>query len=533
MTLMSDGAPSGEGAPSLSHASRARARLAGLVRDLAGQIDTSGGGVPAAPAVPLRTVFSRFWPYARLHRGLIATALLFAVLSPLVTTVTIGFFSVLVDEVLVPRDLQAFWGVALAYLALGAASALTEFGRSVVGALAGERFVLAMRKDVFAKLQELSLAFFERRRLGDVIARLTGDIGAIERLVVSGVFRAISYVLRILFFTVALFYFQWLLALASLVVVPIFWSLARSFSRRIKGASREQRRRSGSVVNTAYAASASAERVLELMNERPAIHDDPTARSVGSICGRLEFDDVTFYYPGTERPALEGVSFTAEPGQVIALVGASGAGKSSLVKLILRFYDPQHGAVRLDGKDLRALRLNSVREQIAVLLQETLVFDGTIRENIAFGRPGATEEDILRAARAADLHDFVSTLPDGYESAVGQRGRLLSGGQRQRLAIARAMVRDAPLLVLDEPTVGLDGEAIHRVLDPLRRLMAERTTIVISHDLLTTREADVIVVLEHGRVVECGNHEKLIAANGTYARLWAARGAPVVEVSSR
>jgi ATP-binding cassette, subfamily B, bacterial len=634
MTLMSDGAPSGEGAPSLSRASRARVRLAGLIRDLAGQIDTSGGGVPAAPVVPLRTVFRRFWPYARRHRGLIATAGLFAVLSPLVTTVTIGFFSVLVDEVLVPRDLQAFWGVALAYLALAAASALTEFGRSVVGALAGERFVLSMRTDVFAKLQELSLAFFERRRLGDVIARLTGDIGAIERLVVSGVFRAISYVLRILFFTVALFYFQWLLALASLVVVPIFWSLARSFSRRIKDASREQRRRSGSVsavieeslanialvqaynrqqaeadhleqqnlarfrarmaatrlqatfapitsglellgtlivaglgtyllargaltigellafgaylsqlyspvrrlgglVNTAYAAAASAERVLELMNERPAIHDDPTARSVGTICGRLEFDDVTFYYPGAERPALEGVSFSAEPGQVIALVGASGAGKSTLVKLILRFYDPQRGAVRLDGKDLRALRLNSVREQIAVLLQETLVFDGTIRENIAFGRPGASEEDLLRAARAADLHDFVSTLPDGYESAVGQRGRLLSGGQRQRLAIARAMVRDAPLLVLDEPTVGLDGEAIHRVLDPLRRLMAERTTIVISHDLLTTREADVIVVLEHGRVVECGNHEKLIAANGTYAQLWAARGAPVVEVSSR
>jgi ATP-binding cassette, subfamily B, bacterial len=433
---------------------------------------------------------------------------------------------------------------------------------------------------------------------------------------------------------VALFYLQWLLALASLVVVPIFWSLARSFSRRIKDASREQRRRSGSVsavieeslanialvqaynrqqaeadhleqqnlarfrarmaatrlqatfapitsglellgtlivaglgtyllargaltigellafgaflsqlyspvrrlgglVNTAYAAAASAERVLELMNERPAIHDDPTARSVGSISGRLEFDDVTFCYPGAERPALEGVSFAAQPGQVIALVGASGAGKSSLVKLILRFYDPQRGAVRLDGKDLRALRLNSVRDQIAVLLQETLVFDGTIRENIAFGRPGATEEDILRAARAADLHDFVSTLPDGYESVVGQRGRLLSGGQRQRLAIARAMVRDAPLLVLDEPTVGLDGEAIQRVLDPLRRLMSERTTIVISHDLLTTREADVIVVLEHGRVVECGDHEKLIDANGTYARLWAARGVPAVEVSSR
>jgi ABC-type multidrug transport system fused ATPase/permease subunit len=187
---------------------------------------------------------------------------------------------------------------------------------------------------------------------------------------------------------------------------------------------------------------------------------------------------------------------------------------------MLRFYDPNSGSIRLDDNDLRDLTLRSLRENVAVLLQETLVFDGTVRENIAYGKPGATEEEIEAAARAADAHDFIAALPEGYDTLVGQKGRLLSGGQRQRLAIARAMVRDAPVLVLDEPTTGLDAESGEKVMRPLRRLMSGRATVVISHNLMTVREASEIVVLEGGRVAERGSHADLLDRDGAYARLY-------------
>jgi ATP-binding cassette subfamily B protein len=275
----------------------------------------------------------------------------------------------------------------------------------------------------------------------------------------------------------------------------------------------------GDVVNSIFSATASAERVLELLDQSPALRECARPRRLCSATGSIHFHDVTFTYPTTEGPALVAIDFRATPGQKVAVIGASGAGKTTLAKLLLRFYDPGAGSITLDGIDLRELSLDDLYRNISVVLQETLVFDSTIRENIAWGKPGATAAEIAAAARAADAHEFISLLPDGYDTRVGQRGRLLSGGQRQRVAIARALIRDAPVLILDEPATGLDAQTTHRVMAPMRRLMAGRTTIVISHNLLTVADADLILFLDRGVLAGSGTHEHLLAENAAYAEL--------------
>src|SRR5829696_7786148 len=564
------------------------AKLRQAVRLLFSGIEEEGGLVAAAPVMQVREIFLRFWPYARPYRRWLPLILLFAVLGSALEAATIWMYKILVDEVLLPRDFALLVWVVLAYLGLTLAEGVVSFCEEY---------------------------------LSEWVARLSDDIEEIEELMVSETASALTYLFQFVFFVGALFYLQWRLALVSLFVIPLFLLVARYFSQKIRGATREERRRSGSIsavaeeslsnaalvqaynrqenevsrfrrenegsfvaemaatrlealfsplinlielagvvvviaagtwelsqgrltiggllvfllylrqlytpvrglsnlLNTLYEATAGAERVMEFFDQKPSVTEQEGAFTLTLPRGHVEFDSVRFSYPGNEREALSDVSFEIGPGEVLALVGPSGSGKSTVAKLLLRFFDPHAGAVRLDGHDLRSLTLRSLRENVAVLLQETLVFDGTVRENIAYGKLEASEEEIVAAAKAADAHGFVEALPEGYDTVVGQKGRLLSEGQRQRVAIARAMIRDAPVLVLDEPTTGLDARSSENVMVPLQRLMEGRTTIVISHNLLTVRHATMILVLEDGRITERGPHRDLLERNGSYARLY-------------
>jgi ABC-type multidrug transport system fused ATPase/permease subunit len=266
------------------------------------------------------------------------------------------------------------------------------------------------------------------------------------------------------------------------------------------------------------------------MDLQPEVHDKPGAIPVRFFQGQIEFRNVVFSYPTIEpskkkgdakaRPTLNGLSFTIQPGQVVAVVGHTGAGKSTIAQLIPRLYDPNEGQILIDGRDIRDFTLESLRAQMSMVLQESILFTGSIVENIAYGRPDATGMEIIEAAKDANADEFISKFPDGYYTILGERGSNLSGGQRQRIAVARAFIRDTPILILDEPTTGLDAESIDLVLQALRKLMKGKTTIIISHELNLIRDADKIIVIKEGQIEQMGTHDELIHAGGLYANLY-------------
>lgn len=586
--------------------------------------------IAAPPPVSVREIFRRFWPDARPYRHWLWLTLLFVAIGPVIDAALIWLYKLLIDHVLVPGDFGPFGPLVIAYVGLTLLNGLIAFGDSYLMASIGERFLVNLRNRFFNHLQSLSLDFFSGRKPGDIVTRLTDDIGSIEGLLLTGMADALAYSLRLVILTGLLFWLQWQLALIALLVAPLFWIAARLFAHRLKLVARERRRRSGSIsavaheglanialvqaynrqeliarrfqsenigsmaaqlastrlkalfgplidltelagilvvvgfgtwalaqgsltlggllvflaylnqlyspirhlsslTTTVYSASASAERIIEFFDQRPMVEERPEAFVVERVEGRLEFDQVTFGYATDRPPAIVKLSLALAAGEVLAIVGASGAGKSTLGKLVLRFYDPTSGVIRLDGIDLRDLRLHALREQIAVVFQETVLFDGTIRDNIAFGRPEAEPAAIAAAARTAEADRFIEALPEGYETIVGHQGQLLSGGQRQRLAIARALLRDAPILLLDEPTTGLDGETARQLMGPLVHLMRGRTTIIITHDLALAATASRVAVLQAGHLVEEGPPAELLQRPGYFARLFEAattRGEP-------
>jgi subfamily B ATP-binding cassette protein MsbA len=272
------------------------------------------------------------------------------------------------------------------------------------------------------------------------------------------------------------------------------------------------------MTDTVSKAMVGYERIQEVLDIESLVRDVPGARRAPKFTGQIEFNKVSFGY-GADKPIITDVSFKVEAGQVAAIVGPSGAGKTTIVSLVPRFYDPVSGQVVIQGADIRRYQLKSLRDQMSFVLQDTLLFRATIWENIAYGKPGAPPKEIRRAAELANAHEFIEAMPDGYDTMVGERGVTLSGGQRQRIAIARAVIRDTPILILDEPTAGLDAVSEQAVMEALNRLMQGRTSIVIAHRLGTVRHADVIFVIKDCELAEQGTHESLMAQNGVYAEL--------------
>ncbi|MFE3773279.1 ABC transporter ATP-binding protein [Streptomyces sp. NPDC059122] len=590
-------------------------------------------GLPTDAPIMTRHVgpveaFRRFWPLTRGDRHWMLLVGLSAILAALAETVTILIFAQLTDQALAKGSVSAFWHPAGIWLAVAVFGAVLGYLGNSLAAWTAERFLLRLRARVFTHLQKLPPHFFQRNRRGDLVERLTGDVDAIESLVVSGLVGACTAVFSTLFYAAAALLLRWELALATFVAAPIFFATTRRFTSRLREVSRRLRAADGALTSvveetlvnvvltqaynrqrdeerrlgrealrwlrasvasarlnalyeqlteiletlcvlaiiglgaweisagrmtlgqllafaafigylyppirslgklglTATAATAAADRLLEILDARPAVTDPAPARTIPfpqRAHGELTAHDVTFHYPNSpHHNALESFSFTAHPGQFLVVTGPSGAGKSTLAALLLRFYDPDAGTIRLDGIPVDRLPLADLRRNITLLPQETLVLHDTIERNIACGReiPDPTHQEVVDAARAADAHAFVTALPDGYATVIAPATAALSGGQLQRIAIARAMLRDAPVLILDEPTTGLDTLAAQRILAPLHRLAAGRTTLVITHDLDLAATADRILVLDDGHLAESGTHTALLLRGGLYAELFA------------
>nr|WP_241728589.1 ABC transporter ATP-binding protein [Nocardioides zeae] len=567
-------------------------------------------------------------PYLRKETPLVAGGMLALLVEVLMRLAEPWPLKVVIDTVIAasgtdvagaaPGDVRATLAIAAAAL-LGVVlvRAVAAYLTTLAFALAGNRLLTRVRADAYAHLQRLPMAFHDKARTGDLVQRVTGDVGRLKEVVVTAGLPLVGNVVTMLGMVVVVAFLDWPLALLMVTVVPLFLLAGRETSRSIHGVSKDQRKAEGELASLATetlssmrvvhsygladhlqgrfaqsngrsltegvrtkrlsarlerstdvlvglatalvlyvgaqrvlagmltpgelvvfltylkatfkpmrdlakytgriaAAAASGERVVDLLEVEPTVRDHPEARTAPALRGELVLDDVWVSYT-PDAPVLRGVSLRVAAGERVALVGTSGSGKSTLAGLLSRLRDPDAGAVRVDGHDLRDLTLESLRSQVSVVLQESVLFATSIEENIAHGRPGATREEIEEAARIAGAHDFVEALPHGYATVVGERGATLSGGQRQRIAIARAAVRRAPVVVLDEALTGLDEGTEAEVLVALERLTAGRTTIVVTHDLAHARDCDRVVWLEDGEVVADGPPAVVLAPGAVRA----------------
>jgi ATP-binding cassette subfamily B protein len=506
-----------------------------------------------------------------------------------------------------------------AVFAIAVFDAICTFGEKYLTTSVGQWVSYDLRLSIYSHIQRLSLAFHDQKRTGDLISRVTDDIEAIQSFIMNGLLGVLINAMTLVGMIAVMSYLNWRFTLIALSVVPILFVIVYSYTRRIKKASREVRKKEGEITSVveevlssirvvkAFAredyeverlnresleavdvalrartlkakltplvgiivavgtglvlwfgarlvlagtlsagglvvfilylgkmykpmqeiskmtdtyskAAVGYERIQEVLQTSVGVKDAPRARRVPKLHGDIEFEHLTFAY-NDEAPVLDDVSLKFKAGQISALVGPTGAGKTSIISLIPRFYDPSSGVIKIDGTDIKQYQQKSLRHQMSFVLQETVLFHAPVWQNIAYGKPNSTRKEIMRAAELANASEFIEKMPDGYDTLVGERGMTLSGGQRQRIAIARAVIRNTPILILDEPTSGLDSASEQLVFEALDRLMEGKTVLVIAHRLSTIQKADVIFVVKDGRIVECGNHEELMKLNGVYAEL--------------
>lgn len=514
--------------------------------------------------------------------------------------------------------------IAVSVLIISLMASVFSYGHTILLGTVGQKAIAAMRRQVYSHIQRLSHSFHDENQSGDLLVRMTGDISFLRELLINSVLFISERGLFIAGMIGIMMWIDWYLTLISLVILPPLAFASRSFSSKIRGASRSQRRKEGKIANTiserisaikvvqaftrenyedsrfsdkesaslkagikskrleahlsrlvevvlaigtclvlwfgvhrvqagiltpgdlliflAYLnamlkpirkiaqltsrlakAGACAERVVSVLDTQPAVRDAINAIKAPPFRGCIEFDRVSFSYRNNFN-VMNDTNFIIKPGEHIAVVGPSGAGKSTIVNLLLRFYDPTAGRVIIDGQDIREYTLESLREQIAIVLQESVLFNSSIRENIAYGRLDASEHEIQSAAKAAGVLSFIDQLDAGFDTLVGERGKTLSGGERQRIAIARAMIRNAPILILDEPLTGLDTNSRSAVSEALERLSTGRTTLHITHDLSYAAKADRVLLLDQGQLNGFEQHHNLLQMSSLYRSLVAPEG---------
>src|SRR2546427_519196 len=465
----------------------------------------------------LKRVFSYFIPYWRLALVVLACIGAAAALGLIPALVTRDLINYLTGQH------GGFGFVALLIAILVGSSllgGLIGVLQSYVSNRISQSIMFDLRNQLFDRVLKQSIAFFTATRTGDVMSRLSNDVNGVQSVVSDTIFSLVnirqSMIGRWFFMLMGvlgtagpavLWLFGGYLVVTGQESLGTVVTFATVLLGRLYGPV-------GSLANlqvNVVGSLALFQRIFEYMDLPVVIDQKADAVHLDQARGQVEFDQVTFRYGVSDRPALKDVSFRIEPGQLAALVGPTGAGKTTVTNLLPRFYDPQLGSVRLDGHDVRDLTLESLGRQIGMVFQDTFLFHASIRENLLYARPDATEAEMIAAATAAHIHDFIVSLPDGYDTVVGERGHRLSGGEKQRVAIARVILKDPRVLILDEATSNLDSESEHLIQVALRPLFMGRTSLVIAHRLSTILAADVILVMDHGEVVEQGRHADLLA----------------------